>query len=662
MIFDIKKSDNFMGLTGWGFVFNKILDPIPGSGDSKNISLLLCGGSESIAENKADQLEKYFNDRAEVFFGNDSQEPGEGLKKLIKSFLDRFALRGEKISIAALFALEDEISICSNGEILGYLFRDGNYIKLFSESDEFTTVKGKLKLHDIFIISSVTFFKANLEKIVSAGMRSKRDPMYYSQKKLETFDVKQNEGITEKPTDILKSTLANSSITGNIYAGSIQDILKRTSNTTYIYLQTKPSNIEKENLVSVNKGDFSEKVDLSQRFDLNRENYLEKLHKLLNSFRPKGSFVGGEEYEKTSKRRKTAVFVGVILLIALAVSISLGINKQKKEDIKKSYVNDLTTSRHNIDEALNIFTINPGRSREIFSQGRKLAEGLSQKGIEDPDLKKLKADISENQGRILGEYKEDAENFIDLGLITDNFHGDKILLSDSDVYIIDKTARKIVKIVLTTKRSEVTLGPNKISEIYDTSVTGDKVYVVNSEGIFEVSGAKKAVFDEQHENNVLLASFANNLYLLGKNDSRITRYAGNGSSFSGGKDWLSSSISQNFSNAKDLQIDGSVWILTDDGKLNKFVQGEKRNFELQNNITGNLNISNFFVNDENTGIYLLDKDQGRIYVFTKDGTYIAQYISDSIKDTSRIVVSEKNKKIILLKNDKLFSMEIKHLE
>jgi hypothetical protein len=48
-------------------------------------------------------------------------------------------------------------------------------------------------------------------------------------------------------------------------------------------------------------------------------------------------------------------------------------------------------------------------------------------------------------------------------------------------------------------------------------------------------------------------------------------------------------------------------------------------------------------------------------VVDKDGNYKAQYISDNIKTATKIVVSETDKKMILLEGDKLYSLDIKHL-
>jgi hypothetical protein len=68
-----------------------------------------------------------------------------------------------------------------------------------------------------------------------------------------------------------------------------------------------------------------------------------------------------------------------------------------------------------------------------------------------------------------------------------------------------------------------------------------------------------------------------------------------------------------------------------------------------------------YTNESLAGVYLLDKTNKRIVVLTKDGKYKAQYLSDKIGEATDLVVSEKDKKVILLTGQKILFLEIKHL-
>ena len=63
-----------------------------------------------------------------------------------------------------------------------------------------------------------------------------------------------------------------------------------------------------------------------------------------------------------------------------------------------------------------------------------------------------------------------------------------------------------------------------------------------------------------------------------------------------------------------------------------------------------------------TYIYLLEPDAQRIVVIDKEGSYIAQYKSEQAEHAFSLAVSEKEKKIILLTGNKLYSIELEHLQ
>jgi Iap family predicted aminopeptidase len=46
---------------------------------------------------------------------------------------------------------------------------------------------------------------------------------------------------------------------------------------------------------------------------------------------------------------------------------------------------------------------------------------------------------------------------------------------------------------------------------------------------------------------------------------------------------------------------------------------------------------------------------------TKEGDYKAEYISDRISEAKGFIVSEKDKKMIVLTGDKLYSIDLMHL-
>jgi len=66
-----------------------------------------------------------------------------------------------------------------------------------------------------------------------------------------------------------------------------------------------------------------------------------------------------------------------------------------------------------------------------------------------------------------------------------------------------------------------------------------------------------------------------------------------------------------------------------------------------------------FTEEEEKFLYLLDEEGGKVLAYDKQtGSLSAQYICDDIKGSVDFVVSEAEKKIILLKKDRLLVIEI----
>ena len=152
-----------------------------------------------------------------------------------------------------------------------------------------------------------------------------------------------------------------------------------------------------------------------------------------------------------------------------------------------------------------------------------------------------------------------------------------------------------------------------------------------------------------------------NIYVLDKAGNAIYRYAGSGSSFGDKQDWLAAGSRVDFSDAAQWVIDGSVYIRFPNSKVVKFSQGSPQSFSVTGAVPEIGSIDAIYADADNADIYLLDKAGKRIVVTDKKGKYLAQYIGDQIAGTTGLVVSEADKKIILLTGDKLYSIDIKHL-
>ena len=372
-------------------------------------------------------------------------------------------------------------------------------------------------------------------------------------------------------------------------------------------------------------------------------------------------YIKGQEEEKDAGRKKIAVTVGIILLVLLLVSIGFGIRQNRISKEKGRYETRLSSAQHEFDEAQSLLGLDPKRDRELFVESSTKVNEMLAEGISDSELDGLKVKLDEQQGAILGEYTQETDLFVDLALLTDGFSGDDLAASEGSLYVLDKNGKKIVRVELDTKKSVVFAGPDQVDDANLVAGYSDFAYTLNPDGIWEVGEDKKQLFEGTWGEGAMLYAYAGNLYLLNKDDSSINRYAAIPDGFADGQSWLIEDLDPDFSKVISWTIDGSIWLLDDGGRILKFSLGNQQNFKIKGVIPQMLNPKEIYTNEEQEYLYVLDPDESRIVVISKEGDYKAQYKSEKIKEAKDLTVSESEGKIILLTGDKLQSLEIEHL-
>ena len=120
-----------------------------------------------------------------------------------------------------------------------------------------------------------------------------------------------------------------------------------------------------------------------------------------------------------------------------------------------------------------------------------------------------------------------------------------------------------------------------------------------------------------------------------------------------------SSDKANIRGAIDMSIDGSIYILQNNGGVTKITRGTATTIEYKNMPTGFTEILQPYkiFTDENTNyIFVLDKKDGRIVRFNKNGEYVSQYVINN-KKIDDFEVNGKLQKIYALSENKIYELD-----
>ncbi|OGM24614.1 hypothetical protein A2962_01530 [Candidatus Woesebacteria bacterium RIFCSPLOWO2_01_FULL_39_61] len=633
--------------TGWSQVhIFKPQDESKLSSKGELYVVLSVGDSEKGIENTIlgrELLGKIYKD---YFEGSDS--PYISLKNAISGVLEDFTENIRDIEIVAMVQVENVAYLATVRGAGVVLIRDKNIIPILKTGAmDMELASGFLKDQDIIVLGTSKFFsRFDLAKVLSTlSPRGLAEAV-----ELFARDTHSESGNGKLGLLALKCNQA-------------KDLENQTANLNQKVGESSENVVMNSLGLETNKAS-ADKTE--QDFGHNKnwiDNLKNKITPLFKKVPERKFYVGAnQESLKDKNKRKTFASAGFIILFLLVLSIFFGIRQKKLNDYKSRYQAELAGAVHQLDEAEEIYSLNPVRSRELFAESKAIVAKLLSENIKDPQLTQLADRLNESQGKILGEYKLDTELYVDLTLLSNGFKSDDIILSDGKLFILDKNARKVVSIALDTKRSEVVAGPSAINKVDDIGVYAGRIFISNSDGIFELKDRLVKVVDKDWTGDVMIYPYAGNMYLLEEDTSMIWRFAGSSEGFGSRKNWLASEVVIDLNNSRSFIIDGSIWILGKDASILKFSLGNKQDFKSEGVYPEIKNPKTLFTDDQSEHLYILDPENSRVVVIDKEGKYKAQYISAETKSTTSIVVSEKEKKLILLAQEKLYSIELKHLE
>lgn len=384
--------------------------------------------------------------------------------------------------------------------------------------------------------------------------------------------------------------------------------------------------------------------------------------KIVSKFPKKNIYIRhAMEDEAISQNRKLTLSVGVILLLVLFVSIGFGIRQKRINDVKRQYKGLYQEASSDVAQAINLASVNPEESRQLFLSGEQKLAQIQALKIKDSKIDELKQTIEDSRAAVLGEYQVTSDLFLDLGLLSSGFKGDILSVSGGKIFVLDKGGSRVVSIEISTKKSKVVAGPTVIESPQDLASYEDNVFALLGDGVYLVGSTKEKVIEKTWGGNAFIYAFAGNLYVLDKSGNQIYRYAGSGGdTFGTQQNWLSSSTKANFSEAKGWGMNGAIYVLYPNAKVLKYSLGSPQSFSLSGVSPEIGNIDAISADPDNENVYLLDKAGSRVVVIDKNGKYKAQYINEGIAAANSLAVSESEKKIILLTGEKLLSIELKN--
>ena len=361
-----------------------------------------------------------------------------------------------------------------------------------------------------------------------------------------------------------------------------------------------------------------------------------------------------------ASHRRHAVSIGIILLILLILSIVFGFKQKRILEQKSLFQPQLKQAVNLLTEALSQEKTDPALAKELFSQAQEITQTLLSEGVKDKELDELAGKLTSLAPSILGRLQRQASIFLDLSILRSESSATKLTLEDQTLAVLDQGGGRVITIAVDGRKTQV-LGPHeKTKGAFDLTQYGSRTFIITDEGVVEVTktDTKKVIDKDRGLEDISAAtSFSGNLYTLNKK-GEIWRYpAVEGGLFGAGKNWFGPDLAL-AADSNDISIDGSVWILLQNGNIKKFTRGSPENFKVKG-LESTLPHSRAIYTDENLeSIYLLDPQEKRILEIAKNGDFQKEYMVEEAQNALDFVVSKKEGKIFLLTQTKIYQVDL----
>lgn len=236
--------------------------------------------------------------------------------------------------------------------------------------------------------------------------------------------------------------------------------------------------------------------------------------------------------------------------------------------------------------------------------------------------------------------------------------GQAYLTTDVDVYKASILGGKPQKVA--------TLPKNKGNFITGTNFGTILYFYTSNQNVFEFDTSSDKLSqtqiseDGRWETANAISGYVGSLYLLDGVLGQIYKHSSSKEIFQKGEEYISSS--NNLKQSLSLAIDGSLYVLKDDGKVLKFQRSKLQDFSLKNIPTPWDKITEprkIYTDSDTPSLYILDTAQKRILEFDKEGVFIKQYaLPQNFDKISDFYVSIKSKKIWVLNDKSVYEITI----
>lgn len=366
------------------------------------------------------------------------------------------------------------------------------------------------------------------------------------------------------------------------------------------------------------------------------------------------------------RTRRAIVVTLVTLIVITGTAFTFYRMHQHNLAIQAEIKSDLAIAEAQYQNAQNVKDSDPNQAQQSLNDAHTTVTSVLSRDPKNKDALALSQQIDSNQDQILKIYQiTDWPLFLSLDLVKSGFTAKSMTYSLSNALLLDPDHKTLVEIDLKKKNNTILAGSNQLGQAEFASLNGDTAFSYSPDkGIVAVNTDDQKVTvvakpDSEWGKIDSIVGFAGNVYALDSGKNQIWKYVPTKSSYSDKETYLASGVVANFTGAKQMKIDYSVWVLKLGPDILRFTGGSQDSFAVGGLDKNLQELKTLFVDEDSDDVFLLDSENSRVVVVDKNGQYKSQYVGDKFKTADDLVVDPDQKKMFLLEGNKLYSLDLK---
>lgn len=322
----------------------------------------------------------------------------------------------------------------------------------------------------------------------------------------------------------------------------------------------------------------------------------------------------------------------LILIVGLLFSAStvFTLVRHRKARIGKEGLDLLAKAGANLETASGLIDLNNERARELALEAEtdlNLAKSLGASGQVDEMLVKA--------GEVLGRASRittlnDPKLVYNLTIRDLKANPKAIAGTANALFIADPGANTIHQLNLTDPVTVEDVAVENFSSPRLIYISEETAYVLGEDELISFNTDTKTVTKETIDppdnwpSVSAVVAFFDNLYLLDATHDQIVKYSALGAGFSSPQNWIAGQ--PDLPLPVDIAIDGDVFVLSQNGQVFKYTQGERGAFSFSGLALKLSSPIKLFTHKDMDELYILDRGNKRVVVTSKEGVYLQQYM------------------------------------